>query len=452
MDLQALLKKTEQRSTKVKATRAPPSIATEERPYTNDFAVAPSPTPAILEPNKPGTNREQTGNKSGTELRTNWEQTGNRTENSVIISSVLPGETGNKPGTQLGTELRTNREQTGNKSGTEPRFLSLSGLQRGTVLFMYSLCRAGGTRTTENVRLDAIASSLETTPGAIKETIKRLATKGFIQRINYRAGRGGFSSYALPEEIYRHLFELETGNKLGTNWEHFRNKLGTQLGTQLGTSSSSSSSSIDSENFKTTTTGEPELFESTATQLSPDWAAVDFSALAEIGFTQSHLIQLAKHGKLSTAEVQDSIHFFAFDLKRNGKGREIKGAPVNFFMGILRKGLPYAPPENYESPEQTARRIYLDGKRRLEEQRLSEERELRDLEFAEWRRGITREQIADIVPDVVRDIIPARDSSLKAHFDEQVWPARCAAIPGSVEAEQVDIRRQIKESLGEVRG
>ena len=120
---------------------------------------------------------------------------------------------------------------------------------------------------------------------------------------------------------------------------------------------------------------------------------------------------------------------------------------MNFFMGILRKGIPYAPPENYESPEQAARRNYLDGKRRIEERRLAEERELRDLEFAGWRRGLTEGLAISLVPDSVKDIPRAREASLRIHFDEQVWPERRATIPIAIEAEQVDIRRQIDESL-----
>ena len=452
MDLQELLKKTEQRSAKVKNTRTAPSIAIADRPYTNDLTMAPAPISDTPHPQKPGTNREQTGNKSGTEPGTNREQTGNETENKPEAAPTLLRETGNKLGAQPGTELRTNREQTGNKLGTESRFLSLSGLQRGTVLFMYSLCRAAGTRETENVRLDMIASSLKTTTGAVKETIKRLVAKGFLQRLDYRAGRGGFSSYLLPEGVYRQLFELETGNKLGTNREHSGNKLGAQLGTQLGTSVPSSSSSLILEDFKTTTTGELELFEGAASLLTPEWRAVDCSPLSEIGFTETHLNQLAKHGKLAASEVQDSIHFFAFDLKRNGKGRELKGPPLNFFMGIIRKGLPYAPPENYESPEQIARRTYLDGKRRIEEQRLAEEREMRDLEFSEWRRGLSQAQITGLVPEVVLDIAPARESSLRVHFEEQVWPNRCAQILDTDGEERTRIQAAVAESLGEVRG
>lgn len=442
MDLQALLKKTESRSTKIKGTRAAPSVATEERPYTNDLAPpVPSPAQPPLAVVKPGTNREQTGN----ELRTNREQTGIGTGNNAKSALAFSPETGNKPGPQPGTESGTNREQTGNKPGTTPRFLTLSGLQRGTVLFLYSLCRAGGTRTTEYVRLEAIATSLETTPGAIKETIKRLVAKGFIQRVDYRAGRGGFSSYALPESVYRHLFELETGNKLGTNREQIENKSGAQLGTEPGTSAPSSSSVLDSKNLKTTTT-EAEFADKNDQQYSA-WNSVDPSPLAEFGFTQSHVIQLARDGKLSVEEVQDSIHFFAFDLKRNGKGKEIKGPPVSFFMGILRKGVPYAPPSNFESPEEAARRLYVESKRRLKERRESQEQEIKELEFSEWRNELTREAINGIVPEVSRSFPKLSESALKAHFDENVWPERRAAVPGLVAAEQADIRQQIEQSL-----
>jgi len=155
-----------------------------------------------------------------------------------------------------------------------------------------------------------------------------------------------------------------------------------------------------------------------------------------------------KHGKLSAAEVQDSIHFFAFDLRRNGKGRELKGTPLNFFMGILRKGLPYAPPENYESPEAEARRKYLEGKRRLEVQQIAQERELRELDFAEWRRGLAPNQVDAIVPEAVRSIAPAREVSLKTYFETEVWPLRRMRVSGA-DAEREAIKLQIDRSLAE---
>lgn len=119
----------------------------------------------------------------------------------------------------------------------------------------------------------------------------------------------------------------------------------------------SSSSLIELDQNLKTTTSDPELPIDAKVHLSPEWAVVDTSPLSEIGFTPNHFNQLVKAGKFSADEVQDFIYFFAFDLKSNGKGRKIKGPPVNFFMGILQKGMPYAAPENYESPEAEARMI-----------------------------------------------------------------------------------------------
>ena len=207
---------------------------------------------------------------------------------------------------------------------------------------------------------------------------------------------------------------------------------------------SSSSSSLISEDLKTTTTGEPELLKIEGVSLSPEWQAVDIASLSEIGFSQAHLIQLARQGKFSAAEVQESIQYFAFDLKRNGF--KSNGPAINFFMGILRKGNPYAPPANYESPADEARRKYLEAKRRIEERRLAEEREVQELEFGEWMRGLTHEQVDAIVPEVVRHIRRLREESLRTHFVNEIWPEKSATIQGLAE-QRATIKREIEQSL-----
>ncbi len=467
MDLQGLLKKTEQRSSKIKNTRTAPSVATDDRPYTNDLgvqttvpinadSVSKSEINRAQTGNKQvtelGTNREQTGNRIENKSGTNREQTGNRIENNPQNPIMLSIETGNKLGAQLGTELRTNREQTENKLGTESRFLSLSGLQRGTVLFMYSLCRAAGTRETENVRLEMIASSLQTTTGAVKETIKRLIAKGFIQRLNYRAGRGGFSSYFLPENIYRQLFELETGNKLGTNREHSGNKLGAQLGTQLGTSVPSSSSILIKEEFKTTTTGEPDLCKVDPTKLPPEWEQVNCVPLADYGFGESQLSQIVRDKLLTPEMVQDSIYAFAFDLRENTKEKELRGAPLNYFMGILRKGLAYARPPNYETPQEAARRKRLELLQREESQRQAEEQQILELEFSSWKRGQSVAEIVAQLPEHARRPGPVQDSALKNYFVENVWPELQTSQSDVDPSEREKIKATIAQSFGEERG
>jgi hypothetical protein len=397
----------------------------------------------VVTRDKVETNHRQSEDKTRDKVESQLETKQRQSRDTGTAANL---KTRDKVESQLETQLETKQRQSRDKVETNTPISALVGLQRSVLLALYDSCKRNRSRTTEQLAIVALAQSLETSVCSIKKTIQRLEGRALISRAEFKNGRAGWTSYSLSDSVFREILQLETEDKLRTNWRQSRDKLESQLETQPETSAPSSSSFIDLENLKTTTTGEPEFFDDARVLLSPDWAVVDFSDLAEVGFSRAHLVQLAKHGKLSAGEVQDSIHFFAFDLKRNGKGRELKGPPVNFFMGILRKGMPYAPPENYESPETEARRRYIEGKRRLEEKRLAEKRELQDLEFAEWSRELSLEEINALVPDVVRHAPKAREHSLRAYFNESVWPARRLNLPGT-EAERAEIAQQIENSL-----
>ena len=151
--------------------------------------------------------------------------------------------------------------------------------------------------------------------------------------------------------------------------------MATKPATEPATSLSSSSSNIFNNK---TTTSETENIDSESLLLS-EWGTINIEPLAEIGFSKHHLIQIARQNKLAPIVVQDSIHAFAFDLKENNKGKSLKTGSLNYFMGILRNGNPYAAPSNYESPESRAMRIYLEKKRELEQKRIILEEELLDV-------------------------------------------------------------------------
>lgn len=206
----------------------------------------------------------------------------------------------------------------------------------------------------------------------------------------------------------------------------------------------SSSSGISFKDLKNTTTGEPELLKFEGISLAPEWLPVDFSPLANIGFTQTHLIQIVRQGKLTPQEVQDSIEFFAFDLNRNGL--KPNGPAINFFMGILRKGIPYTPPENYESSVDEARRKTIEFKARKERERQEQIKQLVELEFTEWRQLLTAEQIAAMVPEYAKRPGQMQDSFLKTHFENEIWPEKSATVPGMI-TERDAIKREIDKSL-----
>jgi len=354
--------------------------------------------------------------------------------------------TSDKVRSQPRTDSRTDLGQTSDKVRTKGGFFELVGLQRQIVLFLHDQAKLARNRVTDPIAITVLAGSCGTTVLSAQKTIQRLEGKGLLRRVSFRNGRGGWTRYEVAQDVFQEILHLESQDKLRTNVGQTSDEPRSQPRTERRTNASSSSSVLDLEILKTTTgAGVPDNID----PLPGDWDQIDSTPLADLGFSRAHLIQLARDGKLSAEEVQDSIHFFAFDLKRNGKGKEIKGPPVSFFMGILRKGVPYAPPSNFESPEEAARRLYVESKRRLKERRESQEQEIKELEFSEWRNELTREAINAIVPEVSRSFPKLSESALKAHFDEYVWPDRRAEVPGVKERERAEIARQMNQSLGD---
>jgi len=376
------------------------------------------------------TNLGQSSDKPRTNLGINLGQSSDKLRTGDSIQLRSPTETSDKPKTQPRTELRTNLGQSSDKPRTEEGFASLFGVQRQIVLFLYEQSKIARDKITDPIAISVLAESCGTTVLSAQKTIQRLEKKSLLRRVSFRNGRGGWTRYELSQETFQDLLHLETQDKLRTNLGQSSDKPKTQLRTQPRTSVPSSSSSLDLENFKTTTTGEPEFFAHEAVSLAPEWERIDLSPLGDIGFTQTHLIQIARQAKLSALETQDSIHFFAFDLKRNGKAKELNGPPLNFFMGILRKGMPYTPPENFEAPEEEARRKYVEGKQRLEAKRMAEAEALWDLHFREWEAKLSPEESEKFLPDYAKRPGPMRESCLKSHFNEQVWPELRESIPG----------------------
>jgi broad specificity phosphatase PhoE len=333
--------------------------------------------------------------------------------------------------------------------GTKPPFSSVVGLQRRIVLFVFESTKICRDKITDPIALQNFADACGTTPMAARVTIRRLEKKSLLRRAGFKNGRSGWTRYELPKDLFQELLQLEAQSKLGTKWEQTGNKVGSELGTEVGTSSPSSSSLyLESKNLKTTTTGEAELFLSTEVRLAPDWSRIDFSALEDIGFGRAHVVQLAKARLLTAEEVQDSIRFFAFDLARNKKRDEITKDPLSYLMGILRNG-PYNAPSNYESPEQAARRAYVESKRRLEEKRLADEIEIRDLEFADWRRGLSTDEIKKLVPEHALGLTVGKEAILREHFNDEIWPSKRANVPGLLEGLRAQVEQEIQNSLSE---
>jgi hypothetical protein len=158
-------------------------------------------------------------------------------------------------------------------------------------------------------------------------------------------------------------------------------------------------------------------------QRNAPWQSIDWSSLSEVRFGLAQVAQLSRAGLLTPEELQDSIDAFAFDLTENQKANSISGVPLNYFMGILRKG-PYAAPANYESPQDRQRRLYLEAKEKQRRRGQDLEARLEAVEFEDWAEKLSVEQRAELVPptDFAKPGSMAHRTLLRDYFRETVWP------------------------------
>lgn len=341
--------------------------------------------------NKLATNRTQTDNK----LATNREQT----DNKVAAEIIAKRETGNKVGTQPTTLSATKWQQTDNKAATKTTFSSLVGLQRNIMLFLYSACKIARSRSTDSLTLEHLAHYLKTSSGSIKTTIQRLENKGCIKRAEFKNGRGGWSKYELLEGTFREMLQLETENKLTTNWQQSDNKVGAKPATQPTTSLSSSSSI----NINTTTEESP---------------SINLKPLETINFSKHHLKQIRDQKILSDDEIQKSIEAFSFDLTKGHLGKV--RSPLNFFMKIVKNGSPYVS-DHYQDPEELFLKEKLEKARKEKIDKEKRKEEYLDLKFNEWLEKQEKDELKELVPVIGEYLGQFHRANLKEYFQQEVF-------------------------------
>ena len=387
MDLSEILSKTKKRSEKIKNVRKPPSIASSDRPYS--ISDLKEEQEKILSIN--AENTIKTDNKAAT----------------------IEGVVGNKVAS-LEEKPETNRQQSDNNAITRTSFSMVVGLQRACLLFVYQSCKANRSKITESLSLEHISQQLKTSSGSIKTTLQRLEKKGCLIRVEFKNGRGGWSTYEIPETIFNEMLRQETDNKLITNWQQTGNMVigATQPSFDHGTGVSEASVTSEKKVLKA---------------FPEEWQSINIDQLKWIGFTVTHILQLAQSNKLEPSIVQDSIDAYAFDLTHNNKAETIKGDLISYFMGIVRNGMPYTPPKNYESPQDLAMRIYLEHKKEASDKREAQETELKNLAYLEWENKLNEVEKIEMVPEPQRNMsgpgsTAIKKAYLRPFFDENIWP------------------------------
>lgn len=289
---------------------------------------------------------------------------------------------------------------------------ALSGKEAELVQLLFKRCVNAGARQTEKFSSHILCEAMKVSTRRLRNLVERLVKKNILIISSSKRGNGSWRQFTLPNAVYQDM----ALNHLDSNSPTKRQQLDSDW-TATKTAEPPSSSSLY---YKTTTTESEN-----AEKLPPLWDELDISPLIPIRFNRNHLIQLAQLGKLTPQEMQDSIYAFAFDLEVNGKGKEINGSALNYFMGILRKGC-YAAPSNYESPEVRQQRLYVETKER-ERKALEElDARLEVVEFDLWLATVPDNEKVRLVPplDFTKLGSQGHIVQMKEYFREKVWPER----------------------------
>ena len=249
--------------------------------------------------NKVATNRQQSGNKNDSE-KINWQQSGNTTDNTI------------------GNKVATKWQQSGNNSFKKESFSKLVGLQREIIIFICGECKNSRSKVTESLSLEYISKSLKRSNGAVKTTLQRLEIKKCIKRVDFKNGRGGWSKYEVPDDVYHDVLRNETDNKVATKWQQTGNKVATQPTTEP-TTNPSSSSSIN--NKKTTTTRDDDIV--------PNFDISEYKQ--SVGFFESHYKQICD--MYDDEQIVDALENLKFDVENNKKFNK---SPMNLFMHAMK--------------------------------------------------------------------------------------------------------------------
>lgn len=380
MDLNSLLEKSKIKGAKIKNKRAPIFVATDDRPY--DVTID-NRTDFNQASNRPQNGFKKTSNQTQSDLPKDFKLA------SIGLQTDLK-----QTAYELQTIVKEPAKQLQTNSQTDCKFSldELVTLQKDLMLIFFHDCQRNGSRITSALTLDYLFSQTDKPIKSIKSSAYRLEKKLYIIRNQFKNGRGGWTKYEIPEHIYIELYRLQTSDKQTSNRLQTDFKITSKL---------TAMDAHYNSNSKITTIGE-------------GWDEIDISPLEHLGFKKTQLLQLKNVNAPDI--VQESINHFAFALEHNSKVKTYE-TPLTVLMSVLKRGEGWIEP-NYISPQEKAQQELLNFKRQQRERAEQRQKEIYDLEFADWREKLTLEQIKEIAPGKM----PPQQVALSLYFKEKIWP------------------------------
>jgi len=302
-----------------------------------------------------------------------------------------------------------NRVQLGfneNTSGIDKLIKKLGGNEQKIFFYVVEICIARGSLSMGEMPGKNIMSAVGTTRNGMETALKRLRNKGLILREKGKTGKNGLINITISDTVKSEAIKCMHGYQF--EQEIFnQGSIGVQINqsnkVQLGFKNT-----IYSSNNKNTTTALPD-----------EWKKINFTPLEAIGFSEQHLLDIYSSNICDPKIIQESIYHFAFGLEQ-GRHKEYDN-PLKVFIGRLRKGNAWIE-SNYESPKEKALKELLNRKKAEKEKWDLMIKELVDLEFPEWRKKLTPDDMKKIVPPETLkvNLAPAVTAALRLHYVEEI--------------------------------
>ena len=333
--LDEILKKTKSKSEKINIIRKPPSIATDDRPYSvtqlfkNQFIENNNKSPLISNQLVTNISNQLVINKEPISNQIHKENILEKM-NKEPISKRISNHNKEPISNQLVSELVT----------VQSIVSKINGHQRKILFYIVEDCIYRGKLISGFITNEILRNITNTTAHTVKTAIQRLIKKGLLKRDSGQRGQGGFSSFIITQEIRESVLK-ENRNPSISN--QLVNGLVTTISNPLV---------INKEAHKEPTTSSSSSFlklKETTTVLDDEWN-FDIASYARLGFGQTQIKQLISLEKISATDVEQSLIEFSYDLDNN-QLQPIKTSKLNFLMGILRTGNSYIS-ESYRNEQE----------------------------------------------------------------------------------------------------
>jgi hypothetical protein len=335
-------------------------------------------------------NRVQSGfNKGANEVQLESIQGSNRVQNETLNRG------------QLGSN-----DDPGNISGLISK---LGGNEHKIFFCIVDICVAKGGLSTGDIPGKILMAAANTTRNGMETALKRLKKKGLLFRSDGKTGKNGQMNLLISEHIKNQAIKfmrLQTADHELFNWSSIR--VQNAFGNRVQLESHNSLYNSSSNKYKTTITELPE-----------EWKKINVIPLESIGFSEQHLLDIFRTNSCDPDMVQESIYHFAFGLEQ-GKYKTYDD-PLKVLIGRLRKGSPWFE-SNYESPKIRAMRELVERKKAEKDKVDAMIKELSDLEFPNWRKKLSENEIQQILPaDILKTNLPAAvTATLRAYFVDKI--------------------------------